>query len=70
MNDLEERMRSLSESLDGNNWNHPITAHGDCLKAAELCSLLDDPNVLLAVPQPQRMRISQLLHGAAKSGAE
>jgi hypothetical protein len=34
MADLPERLRDLAESLTGNNWDHPITARGDCLTAA------------------------------------
>lgn len=31
---------------------------------AELVVILDDPHVLLNIPRPQRLRISEILHGS------
>gem|GEM_PF-5263512 len=35
MSDLPERLRALAASLEGDDWEHPITAREDCLRAAE-----------------------------------
>ena len=35
MTDLPERLRHLAESLEGDDWEHPITARDDCLRAAD-----------------------------------
>ena len=35
MNDLPERLRSLADSLVGDEWEHPITAEADCRAAAD-----------------------------------
>lgn len=35
MTDLPDRLRSLAESLEGDEWEHPLTAQQDCLRAAE-----------------------------------
>lgn len=35
MADLPERLRDLAETLNGDEWEHPITAPDDCLAAAD-----------------------------------
>ena len=35
MSDLPERLRALATSLEGDEWEHPVTAREDCLAAAE-----------------------------------
>ena len=35
MSDLPERLRALADSLEGDDWQHPITAQADCWAAAE-----------------------------------
>lgn len=41
MSELAERLLALAESLDGNNWDHPITACNDCRQAAEVIQAID-----------------------------
>ena len=58
--------RGLSERAEAN--QESALATRDLLrdraaKLDELHNLLDTPAVLLAIPQPQRQRISELLHG-------
>lgn len=40
MNDLPERLRSLAESLDGDEWEHPLMSREVCIEAATLIELL------------------------------
>lgn len=39
--DLAGRMRALSRSLEGDVWEHPVTAVEDCEAAAELLDAID-----------------------------
>ncbi len=32
--ELVERLKNLAESLEGDEWEHPLTAVGDCMEAA------------------------------------
>lgn len=41
---LPERLITLADSLDGCEWNHPITAADDCRKAAEVIERLRKPD--------------------------
>jgi hypothetical protein len=34
--DLPERLRAIAESLEGDDWEHPITSQETCLKAADV----------------------------------
>lgn len=34
-----------------------------CDRAARVIEYLEDPQVLLTIPQPHRLRLSELLHG-------
>lgn len=38
--DIHERLRALASSLEGDEWNHPITAVGDCMQAASQLEML------------------------------
>lgn len=40
MSGLIERLQALAESLEGCEWNHPITAAADVLEAAVLIDML------------------------------
>jgi hypothetical protein len=67
MSDLGERLRNIADAAHGIEWELPITTIGDLERAAAIVDMLDEPAILLAVPQPQRMSISGLLHSEART---
>lgn len=46
---------------------HPLSAaKEEIARLSRVIDYLDDPQVLLAIPQPHRMKLSELLHGSAE----
>jgi hypothetical protein len=74
MSDLIAELEALADALVGHEWELPIMAVEDVRAAiAEIKRLrpiadyIDDPRVLLLIPQPHRLRLSELLHPSARA---
>jgi hypothetical protein len=63
MADLPDRLRALAETLNGDEWEHPITAPDDCLAAADELERLrsNRPEIVLWLTLRQAERLRGLL---------
>ncbi len=64
-NEELDRLRELAAYLDGG--SGVVAVLREVLdRMQQMATLLDNPEVLLRIPQPQRIKLSQLLHGAER----